>query len=217
MIDLHTHSLFSDGALLPSELIRRAEVAGYRVIAITDHADASNLAFTVPSVRRACADANAHWEIRAIPGIELTHVPPACIARLAREARALGARIVVVHGETIAEPVCPGTNRAAIEARVDILAHPGLISEEDVCRARDQGVHLEITTKSGHSLTNGHVAARARQCSAKLVLNTDSHRPEDLTPKARAVQIARGAGLSASEIEELFRNSTELVDRLEAI
>ena len=30
MIDLHTHTLFSDGELLPSELVRRAEaVLGY--------------------------------------------------------------------------------------------------------------------------------------------------------------------------------------------
>ncbi|MEK7309147.1 MAG: PHP domain-containing protein, partial [Nitrospirota bacterium] len=30
MIDLHTHSLLSDGVLLPSELIRRAYVIGYK-------------------------------------------------------------------------------------------------------------------------------------------------------------------------------------------
>ncbi|HYR01962.1 MAG TPA: PHP domain-containing protein, partial [Syntrophobacteria bacterium] len=32
MIDLHTHSLFSDGELVVSELVRRAEAAGYRFI-----------------------------------------------------------------------------------------------------------------------------------------------------------------------------------------
>ena len=40
-IDLHTHSLFSDGVLLPSEMLRRAETLGYAAMAITDHA--SNL------------------------------------------------------------------------------------------------------------------------------------------------------------------------------
>ena len=43
MIDLHTHSLFSDGALVPSEHVRRVEVLGYEAIAITDHADDSNI------------------------------------------------------------------------------------------------------------------------------------------------------------------------------
>jgi predicted metal-dependent phosphoesterase TrpH len=42
-IDLHVHSFLSDGALLPSELLRRVVVKGYRAIAITDHADASNM------------------------------------------------------------------------------------------------------------------------------------------------------------------------------
>ena len=41
---------------------------------------------------------------------------------LAEHARALGAKVVIVHGETIVEPVPRGTNLAAIEAGVDILA-----------------------------------------------------------------------------------------------
>ena len=42
-IDLHTHSIFSDGELLPSELARRADVLGHKALAITDHVDASNI------------------------------------------------------------------------------------------------------------------------------------------------------------------------------
>jgi len=43
MIDLHTHTTFSDGELIPSELVRRAETLGYRAIAITDHVDFTNI------------------------------------------------------------------------------------------------------------------------------------------------------------------------------
>ena len=42
-IDLHVHSFFSDGVLLPSEILRRAATLGYGAVSITDHADASNL------------------------------------------------------------------------------------------------------------------------------------------------------------------------------
>ena len=42
MYDLHTHSILSDGEMLPIELIRRMAVLGYTTVAITDHVDPSN-------------------------------------------------------------------------------------------------------------------------------------------------------------------------------
>lgn len=211
MIDLHTHSIFSDGELIPSELIRRAVATGYRAIAITDHADHSNLDFILPRVRQACREISAVCPIQAIAGIEITHVPPVLIPGLVKEARRLGAKIVVVHGETIVEPVAPGTNRAAIESRVDILAHPGLITPDCVKKAAKNGVCLEITTRHGHGYTNGHVARLAREFKAPLVLNTDSHAPWDLVGPEMARRIAAGAGLRPAEIKDMFRNSEKLV------
>ena len=213
MIDLHTHSLFSDGDLLPSELVRRAEKIGYQAVAITDHADSSNLDWVVPRIVRVCAELSGRWRIRALPGIELTHLPPDMIAPLAAQARVLGAKIVVVHGETLVEPVPPGTNRKAIEAGVDILAHPGLISEEEAALARERKVFLEISARKGHSLANGHVARLAQRLGASLVLNTDSHSPEDLISGEHALKVVLGAGLGANDFEEMLRNSREIVAR----
>ena len=42
MFDLHTHTTITDGELIPTELVRRMAVAGYKTVAITDHADFSN-------------------------------------------------------------------------------------------------------------------------------------------------------------------------------
>ena len=50
MIDLHSHTFFSDGALVPSEHVRRFEQLGYVAIAITDHADASNIHILIPNL-----------------------------------------------------------------------------------------------------------------------------------------------------------------------
>jgi len=212
LIDLHTHSLLSDGVLLPSELGRRAEVKGYRAVAITDHVDYSNVDFVLSGILRACEAGCNFGSLQVIPGVEITHVPPRGIARLAEYARELGARIVVVHGETLAEPVVPGTNRAALESDIDILAHPGLISEEEVRLAAEHGIFLEITTRRGHSLTNGHVAALARRMGASLVLNTDTHRPEDLRSWEEARKVALGAGLSEEEVERMLQHSERLVN-----
>jgi len=213
VIDLHTHSIFSDGELIPAELVRRAKVKGYRAIAITDHGDASNIDFIIPRIARICKLLSDAHAMEVICGIELTHVPPQHIAGLVAEARSLGARIVVVHGESIVEPVAPGTNRAALETDIDILAHPGLIAEEDVILAATKGIYLEITTRRGHSLTNGHVVRLARKCGASLVLNTDTHGPQDLVSKEMAVKIARGAGMVDAEIQQMFSNSDALVKK----
>lgn len=214
MIDLHTHTIFSDGELIPAELTRRAAVAGYRAIGLTDHGDLSNMDLIIPRLVRVADDLGRAWGLTVVPGIELTHIPPAAIADAAREARTLGARLVVCHGETISEPVAEGTNRAALEADIDILAHPGLISEEEVQLAAERGICLELTTRRGHSLSNGHVARLALAGGALLVVNTDSHAPGDLTPLAQARRIALGAGLNEAQFEQCRRNSEELVKRL---
>ncbi|MEJ2202405.1 MAG: histidinol phosphate phosphatase domain-containing protein, partial [Desulfuromonadaceae bacterium] len=135
MIDLHTHTLFSDGELIPTELVRRAAVAGYRALAITDHGDFSNMDLIIPRLLRVTGDLSRAWGLSVIPGIELTHIPPDQIAKAADAARKLGAQLIVCHGETIVEPVAPGTNRAAIAAGVDILSHPGLLTAEEATLA----------------------------------------------------------------------------------
>ncbi len=201
-VDLHTHSFFSDGVLLPSEMLRRVQVMGYGVLAITDHADGSNLEALITQLTRFARHDASGFTVTLIPGVELTHVPPAQIPELARRARDLGALLVVVHGESPVEPVAPGTNRAAVDCPdVDILAHPGFITEEEAMRAAMNGVALELTARGGHNITNGHVARIARLAGAKLIVNTDAHAPGDFMDQAHARHVAIGAGLSSDEAE----------------
>lgn len=215
MIDLHTHSLLSDGQLCPAELVQRAKKKGYRALAITDHVDSSNLDLIVPQIVKFCRE-NAHLnsDIRVIPGVELTHLLPPLINKLARKAREKGAKLIIVHGETIVEPVPKGTNTAALGADIDILAHPGLISEEEVKIAKEKGIYLEISSRKGHSLTNGWLARLATKWGAKLILNTDAHGVEDLITEETARKILQGAGLSQREIESVMKNSQELVEKM---
>ena len=214
MIDLHTHTFFSDGELIPSELIRRAEFVGYKAIAITDHADTSNFDFLISRSIRVCSDINKRKEIKAIPGIEITHVHPDDFESVAAEARKQGAKIIVVHGETITEPVMPGTNKKALMSDIDILAHPGLISDDEAELAAEKGIYLEITARKGHSITNGHVAALAKKHGAKMVINTDSHSPSDLITLEYARKVILGAGLNEKDCNEIFINSKEIVSKI---
>ena len=213
MIDLHTHSLFSDGALIPAELTRRFEVAGYRALAITDHGDQSNIDVIIPRLVAFCEEHNSRGEMQVIPGIELTHIPPESIPTLVNRSRELGAKLVVVHGETIVEPVARGTNSMAIEASVDILAHPGLITEEEVVLAKKYSIYLELTSRKGHSLTNGHVARLAKKTGASLVLNSDAHAPGDIWPASHMHEIVVGAGLTGNDYQTMIKNAEHIVER----
>jgi histidinol phosphatase-like PHP family hydrolase len=214
MIDLHTHTTFSDGALIPAETARRARAAGYTAVAFTDHADLSTLRHVVENQAELAHRYSPHAGIEIFAGVEITHVPPPLVAETVQQARRLGAQLVVVHGETIVEPVARGTNLAAIEAGVDILAHPGLLTDPDAALAAERGVYLEITTRKGHSLTNGHVAAMARRHGARLVINNDAHAPGDFVSAELRKNVALGAGLSDEEYHQAEANSRELVQRL---
>jgi putative hydrolase len=211
MIDLHTHSLLSDGELLPSELIRRAKVRGYRMIGISDHVDISNIEQVAASVLKLTGRIEQYEDITILPGVEITHVPKRLIKETIAFARRLGIFYVVVHGETIAEPVEEGTNAEAIDGGADILAHPGIISEEDVVRAKERGVLLEISSRRGHSLSNGHVARLAKKVGARLVFNTDAHSPGDLVSEEYARKVVMGAGLSAEDFYAMQENAIALV------
>lgn len=201
------HSIFSDGELLPSEIARRASVLNHEAIAITDHVDASNID-CVRRIRKVILDIKSNWDIEVIPGAEITHVPVEIIGKLVSKARNLGAEIIVVHGETLVEPVIEGTNMAAVNCpEVDILAHPGLITHEEAEIAKENNIALEISSRRGHSLSNGHVAKVALEVGANLVLDTDAHSPEDIIPYETAYKLVLGAGIPKKHVLTILRDN----------
>ncbi len=176
--------------------------------------DQSNLDFVVPRIAEIAEALNKVMKIKVIPGVEITHVPPVYISELAVKARRLGAKIIVVHGETIVEPVASQTDHYAVNADIDILAHPGLIMPDDVKVAAQRDVYLEISSRKGHSLTNGHVAKLALEMGAKLVLDTDSHEPSDLITMEHASAVIIGAGLSPDFVQIMLNNSDQIVQKI---
>ncbi|MDD4185544.1 MAG: histidinol phosphate phosphatase domain-containing protein [Candidatus Methanomethylophilaceae archaeon] len=197
-IDLHSHTVFSDGELIPAELVRRAGEKGHAAIAITDHVDMTNVEFVVSNVLK--AKELSSDSIKVLAGVEVTHVPVHLMNEVIDRAVSFGAEWVVVHGETLTEPVEPGTNKiAANNRRVNVLAHPGMLSLADALSAAKNDVLIEITGRAGHNITNGHVAVTARKAKAKMVVNSDTHRPENLMTETEAMKVAIGAGLTKEE------------------
>jgi histidinol phosphatase-like PHP family hydrolase len=216
LYDFHTHTLLSDGVLVPIELIRRAVVAGYDGLGISDHTGLAGLQRRIREAASDCRLARERWDFPCYAGVELTHVPASAVAELAALARRAGAAYVVVHGETLVEPTEPGTNLAAVSCpNVDLLAHPGLITEQEAALAAENGVFLEVSAKPGHCLGNGCVVQMALLTGARLLVGSDCHEPGQLLTRQFARDLLLGAGLPEGRLDEVLReNPLALLERI---
>jgi histidinol phosphatase-like PHP family hydrolase len=216
-IDFHIHSIFSDGMLLPAAIAREAEVKGHAAIAISDHVDASNLEEVLAALTKFVKKQGKTLNVQVLPGVELSYLRPDLIKDYAKQARKLGAKIVIVHGQSPVEPVIPGTNIEAVKLKglVDILAHPGnSLTEEEAKLAKENGIFLELSTRRGHKEGNRHVAQIAKKTGAKLLVDTDAHNEVDLITQEQAYQTALDAGLSEEEAIKVIKdNPQELLAR----
>lgn len=210
--DFHTHTFLSDGALSPIELVRRAVKNGYGTLGLTDHVGIGGVAALLEGLGRDREIVERYWPIKVVIGVELTHVPAEGIHEAAAFARSEGAEIVIVHGETPVEPVPEGTNHASIACGlVDVLAHPGFLTDADARLAAANDVFLELTSRRGHSLTNGHVARVALASDARMIVNSDAHEPSDLLTPEFQRAVALGAGIPAETLTDvLIRNPSTL-------
>jgi len=121
VVDLHTHSLCSDGALSPTDLVIRAHAAGVQVLALTDHDSVAG----VPEASKAAAELG----MQLLPGLELStlwkgfsvHIiglgvdihHPGLVAGLARQAEARGERAKAI-AERLEKARRPGAYEAAL-------------------------------------------------------------------------------------------------------
>ncbi len=213
MYNLHSHTFLSDGELLPSEVAIRYQAQGYKTIAITDHADYSNIKTIVRAIVEFCRKWPKDSAIKVLPGVELTHLPPQQFRPLANYARKHGIKVIIAHGETPVEPIASGTNKSALEADIDILAHPGLITDDDTKLAAQKGIFLEVTSRHGHSETNIHVIKQARKFGAKLILNNDSHKCEDIISPKELNQTGIDCGLTQEEIKKIYKDTEDFLRR----
>jgi len=216
LYDFHTHTFYSDGVLSPIELIRRAYVKGYSAIAITDHVAVGSLGRLIKEISDDCALARTYWDIIAIPGVELTHLPPQAIPEVAKKAKEMGAWLVIVHGESSVEPVEKGTNLAAVRSpEVDILAHPGLLTIEEASLAAKNNVFIELTARRGHSDTNSHVASVSQKAKARLLVNSDAHHDKDLLVPNLVESILRKSNINQRQRRQIIdQNPLLLIERV---
>jgi histidinol phosphatase-like PHP family hydrolase len=205
--DFHCHTFLTDGRASATDMWYEADRLGHKALAVTDHVALDDPQPLLDRLRR---EAKA-WEgedLTTLVGVEVTMVPPRRIPEVVRAARRAGAEVVIVHGETMANVVPIGTNRASVELNdVDILAHPGFITVEEAELAKAHDVILEISARNLHMTTNGHVARTALEVGNDLVVDSDAHAIEQLVPSHLARQVARGAGVPESSVGRVLRET----------
>jgi histidinol phosphatase-like PHP family hydrolase len=89
-----------------------------------------------------------------------------------------------------------------------------MITEEDARLAAKKEVCLEVTTRKGHSETNSHVAKVAKKNCAKIIINSDSHGPEDIPDQQLFSSMAKAAGLSPDDTMMAYENSKKFLREL---
>jgi putative hydrolase len=207
--DFHSHTFLTDGSASATDMWSEADQLGHRALAVTDHVALDD---PKPLLDRLRQEASG-WEgqeLTTLIGVEVTMIPPRKIPEVVRAARRAGAEIVIVHGETPANPVPLGTNRAAVELDdVDILAHPGFLTVEEAELAKAHDVILEISARALHMITNGHVVRTALEVGNDLVVDSDAHATDQLVSAHHAGQVARGAGVPESTVMRVLRDTPQ--------
>ena len=74
LIDLHTHTFFSDGVLSPAELVYRYKCKGCIAVALTDHVDYSNIEHVLGSMTRAAKELSSFYGLQVFAGVDYCRV-----------------------------------------------------------------------------------------------------------------------------------------------
>ncbi|MBL3581699.1 histidinol phosphate phosphatase domain-containing protein [Oleidesulfovibrio alaskensis] len=214
MIELRVCSSLSRGSMSPAQAARMGRLAGLRAMVLTEQVDSvtmtATLAQLVPAVRRL----SLFGGIEVIAGCEIAHMPPALIPDAVQEARSLGARFVSVLGQYLGSYAEEGTNLAAIDAGCDLLAAPGLISEEEAAFAAERGTMLDITACGMQALANGHIAVAARAAGAPVAVTGGVCEPSQFINADLRRAVALGAGMTPQEYAETRSRTGALLSGL---
>jgi len=201
-IDLHSHSVASDGALAPAAVVRAARDAGLEAIALTDHD-------TVAGIPEALA-AGAELGVRVIPGCELSaydgDVEVHLLALHIADEDALAASLTLFQRERVDRAI----------AMVERLGHLGVpISMDDVLREAAGGA-VGRPHVARALVAAGHVADSREAFDRYLANGRPAYVPKPRLAASDAIDLAHTAGALAVWAHPARIGTRERVTRLAA-
>ena len=147
-VDLHTHTLRSDGILTPTELVEAAATAGVRLLAITDHD-------TLAGVRELRRAGTVPQGLELVPGIEINTV--------------VQDRDHVMEGEVHVLGLGVDPDDDALEAALSLQRDARRLRfEKMVQKLREQGIPIEAALESLPATTDEDALGRPRLARALI-------------------------------------------------
>lgn len=215
--ELHSHTNFSDGKSCLEDMVNRA-IELNSAIAITDHFIGDGFGINkilypnISSLDNFLKRKEKYSKIfdDVVFGIEITRIDPRKIPEIARAAKKNGL-IVLVHGETKGDNVPAGTNNAALNSEfVDVLAHPGHLSEENALKAKESKAFIEITTREVHKSENQEIIKICKKFDLEMVIDTDAHSTHELIDYEDALMVGLNAELTEDDVKKANENAKKI-------
>ncbi len=217
--DIHMHTTETDGRNSIEEMAEKAREMGYDYIAITDHSQAVAIAngmtpdrFKAHIDRIREADKNVDG-ITLLPGIEVDILKDGSLDMDHELLKECDWVVGSVHNNfnLSSEEMTHRLVTAIETGLLSCIGHPtgrvlggrdgyAFDTETVLQKAADYGVALEINGSTGRLDLNAEWAAKAKARGVKLVLGSDAHSTRGLEDIFFAVQQARRAGLTKSDV-----------------
>lgn len=180
-IDLHTHSIASDGTQRPREVVRTAAREGIGTIALTDHDTTAGWA--------EAADAAHEAGITFIPGLEFsTQIGPASV-------HVLGYLVDPENADLVAEMNEIRDSRLQrAERMVERIGADYDLSWADVLAHADEQATVGRPHIADALVSKGIVADRSAAFDTILHWQGGYYRPHHAPPPERAIELIRAAG-----------------------
>jgi len=218
--DLHVHTDWSDGVMTPEDVVSGAMSRGYSYVAITDHSQSlkitggltpERLKKQVGAVRKLADEVSD--KITLLAGSEVDIKADGSLDFPKSSLKDLDIVIASVHSRfKMARPEMTARIVAAIESGlVDILGHPTgrLIGERKPYEAdmdklfeaaKENAVCMELNSFPDRlDLNDGHCRL-AKQAGVRVSIQTDAHRPEQLSYIELGVITARRGWLEKKDV-----------------
>ncbi|WP_426353886.1 DNA polymerase/3'-5' exonuclease PolX [Exiguobacterium sp. R-39] len=217
--DVHMHTTWSDGTLSVDELVDACAARGYSWMAITDHSKYMKFVngLTEERLRKQRVEIEAarkkHPEMTILCGVEMDILPDGSLDYEDEFLQEMDYVIASIHSkfDQTEEEIMQRLENACRNPYVSLIAHPTgrIIGRRDgyavnidrlVELAAETGTALEMNANPGRFDLTASSLAKAKAAGVKIMINTDTHRPEMLEDMKLGVLHARKAYLEPSDV-----------------